>query len=63
MKNDSPKYYSFLLRLWEFRQKGIQVWRSSLENPQTEEVVGFESLENLSEYLERLTTDKKELGE
>lgn len=55
MNKESPKYHSFLLRLWALRQKGILVWRASLENPQTEEILGFESPENLFDYLRNLT--------
>lgn len=60
MKNEPHEYYSYLLRLWKLKQKGILIWRASLENPQTKEIIGFESLENLSKYLEMLTTTEED---
>lgn len=60
MKNEPHEYYSYLLRLWKLNQKGILIWRASLENPQTKEIIGFESLENLSKYLETLTTAEED---
>jgi hypothetical protein len=50
-----PKYYSFLVRIWQVDEPPGIVWRSSLENPQDHHLVGFGSLEALSAYLQTLT--------
>ncbi len=46
-------YLSYLLRLWQ-AGKGLppeQVWRASLENPHTGEILNFTSLQRLFEFL------------
>jgi hypothetical protein len=44
-----PRYYSYLLRIWEERgeQAGQTVWRFSLENPQTAQRQSFADLNAL----------------
>jgi len=55
----SANYHSFLIRLWKIKQEDTFVWRASLENPQTGEVLGFEDLQALLKYLETLTNEKE----
>jgi len=50
-------YYSFLLRLWRVSDAEPPLWRVSLENPHTREVLGFDELETLLEYLQSLTRE------
>ncbi len=52
---DTPEYFSYLLRLWMVRDEHVLIWRASLENPHTQEILGFGSIQKLAEYLERLT--------
>jgi len=54
MENQPSKYYSFLLRLWKVNQGGRVVWRATIENPHTKEIIGFETVQDFTEYLERL---------
>jgi len=56
----SANYHSFLIRLWKIKQEDVFVWRASLENPQTGEVLGFENLRVLFKYLETLTIEKED---
>jgi len=55
------RYYSFLLRMWESDAIGPSVWRASLENPLTRQVLGFETLEAMQSYLEQLAQDQNEV--
>jgi len=48
------QYFSFLLRLWQAGNMDEPVWRASLENPHTREVVGFNNLSELITYLQQL---------
>jgi hypothetical protein len=49
-----PVYRSFLLRLWQAGTPEKPVWRASLEDPRTRQVIGFDNLEVLSEFLQSL---------
>jgi hypothetical protein len=49
-----PIYRSFLLRLWQAGTPDKPVWRASLEDPRTRQVIGFDNLEVLIEYLQLL---------
>jgi hypothetical protein len=48
-------YLSYLLRLWREGGEGRAVWRASLKSSRTGEKVGFGSLEELFEFLQRET--------
>lgn len=48
-------YLSYLLRLWREGDEGRPVWRASLKSSRTGEKVGFGSLEELFEFLQRET--------
>jgi len=45
------RYHSFLLCIWETGLPENTVWRISIENTSTREMVGFDSLGELVEYL------------
>jgi hypothetical protein len=45
------EYRSYLLRLWHTHSDGAPVWRASLENPLTQEVVRFANLASLFAFL------------
>jgi hypothetical protein len=47
----SPDYLSYLLRLWQTQSGGAPVWRASLENPLTQEILRFDSLPDLFAFL------------
>ena len=51
-----PIYRSFLLRLWQAGTPEEPAWRASLEDTHTRQVVGFEDLKMLDEYLRLLTS-------
>lgn len=48
-----PSYRSYVLRLWQERggQSPLDVWRFSLEDPQTDQRHGFADLEALTAWL------------
>ena len=54
MDSDAKEYHSYLLRLWQVQTETGFGWRASLENVQTGELLGFEDLEALQQYLEEL---------
>lgn len=45
------EYLSYLLRLWLAGDGDQPQWRASLEDPHTGEQTGFDSLEELFEFL------------
>ncbi len=55
MTQEERRYISYLLRLWQIRNKGELVWRASLESPLTGERRGFASLAKLIDFLELQT--------
>jgi hypothetical protein len=46
------RYLSYLLRLWQTSDGKEQIWRASLQSPNTQERRGFASLEELVDFLE-----------
>ena len=56
MSEEPHEYYSFLLRLWQTRNRGHAVWRASLESAQTGERYGFADLASLFAFLEEQTS-------
>lgn len=49
--DNTGRYRAFLLRLWSVEQSGQVVWRASLEDPQTGELLGFAGLALLFDFL------------
>ena len=43
------RYYSYLLRIW--REDEQMPWRIQIENPHTHEVIGFQNIEKLVNFL------------
>lgn len=58
----SPRYQSYLLRLWETRDGEKRIWRASLESPGSGKRQGFASLEGLIQFL-RAQMETEEGGE
>jgi len=54
VKDEKPVYYSFLLRLWMVHESSGDIWRASIEYPETGERRGFSSLEEFIHYLQTL---------
>ncbi len=50
--NQSQRYLSFLLRLWQTNDGEKQVWRASLECPGSGQRHGFASFQELIDFLE-----------
>jgi len=50
-----PRQFSYLLRVWSVEQNGTEVWRASLESPQTGERTGFADLDALLAFLRQST--------
>jgi hypothetical protein len=56
--------HSYLLRLWRTNRSGSPNWHASLENPHTNERVGFANLEQLFAFLMALIErDEKRISE
>jgi hypothetical protein len=55
-----PHHLSYLLRVWTVDQNGTQIWRASLESPQTGERLGFPDLRALFAFLRRQTSTASE---
>ena len=53
--SQKPPYHSYLLRIWQTTDRGIPIWRASLESPCTGERQGFATLEALYAYLQQST--------
>jgi len=45
-----PEYHVYVLRLWRTEAPDLS-WRAALENPRTDERIGFENLERLFAFL------------
>lgn len=58
MAGEKPEYYAFLMRLWVVGHHPRRIWRFSLNDPQTHEIQGFETLESLFDHLESLLAEK-----
>ena len=53
------QYFSYLMRLWRIENDG-DAWRVRLENVETGEVLGFASLEKMTEYLQSLGREARD---
>ena len=53
----SGQYKVYLLRIWQVGEKGEREIRAMLEDPRTHEIVGFSSLAELLQYLEKTQID------
>ena len=51
-----PQYHTFVLRIWEERSDAgkTAVWRFSLHNSEEDGRIGFNSLEELTTYLQSM---------
>lgn len=50
---DLPRYHSYLLRFWQEQTlERADAWRFSLEEPQSGQRKGFDSLQELMSFLE-----------
>lgn len=56
------RYISFLLRLWQEKHNGEDLWHASLEDPHTGERHGFTNLEALMKFLLQQTQSRGEEG-
>ena len=60
MTQKRRRYLSYLLRLRQTSDGGRQVWRASLQSPDSEERQGFASLEDLIGFLQAQTEHRDE---
>jgi hypothetical protein len=58
----TTEYRSYLLRLWHMHNGGEPVWRASLENPLTEEIMRFDDLPSLFMFLHTQTGQSTSAG-
>ena len=57
--NPEHPYTSYLLRLWQTKGEQGEVWRASLESPDTGKRQGFTSLTALFTFLETSVAQKQ----
>ncbi|MEP6775038.1 MAG: hypothetical protein ABJA50_05525 [Chloroflexota bacterium] len=57
MIDEQHHYLSYLLRLWQERATSPAVWRASLENSRTGELVGFADTMQLFAFLQEQVAD------
>jgi hypothetical protein len=57
MIDEQRHYLSYLLRLWQERATSPAVWRASLENSRTGELVGFADTMQLFAFLQEQVAD------
>lgn len=62
MIDEQRHYLSYLLRLWQERATSPAVWRASLENSRTGEVVGFADTMQLFTFLQEQVADGMDDG-
>ena len=55
MNEEKRPYISYLLRLWQVKEKGKLVWRASVECPHTGQLTGFTKLSELWRFLQQQT--------
>jgi len=54
------RYKAFLLRLWQVRQNGHEIWRASLEDSHTGERHAFANIQSLNTFLGQVTQGRGE---
>ena len=54
MSKKQPNYISYLLRIWQSNGDRT-TWRASLQNPHTDERIGFASIDELCAFLRQQT--------
>lgn len=54
-KRNTADYQAFLLRVW--REDSLSGWRALLEDPHTGQSIGFASMNQLYDFLEKKTSD------
>ncbi|PKO11823.1 MAG: hypothetical protein CVU39_27230 [Chloroflexi bacterium HGW-Chloroflexi-10] len=47
-------YQSYLLRIWITESGGQPIWRASLEDPHTREIITFQTPESLLVFLQKI---------
>jgi len=47
-------YYAWMLRIWQPDEQEGQSWRVSLEDPHTRELIAFESVDAINEFINNL---------
>jgi hypothetical protein len=51
MGTQPPRYLAYLVRLWQVQDRGVFVWRASLEDAHTGERHGFSDVKSLFAFL------------
>jgi hypothetical protein len=55
MRQDRPRYLSYLIRMWQVKGRRGWQWRASLESPDSGERRSFPSLDRLIAFLRAQT--------
>lgn len=54
MNLDGYEYHSFMLRMWRVKEKGLWVWRSSIQSTESGNVQGFSEPQQLIACLKEM---------
>jgi len=63
MGTQPPRYLAYLVRLWQVQDRGVFVWRASLEDAHTGERHGFSDLKLLFAFLAEQTAGPNSCGD
>lgn len=62
MADETVDYRSYLLRFWRAREGEHDVWRASLQDPQSGERLSFATLDALFAYLQERLEESSDQG-
>ena len=63
MGTQPPRYLAYLVRLWQVQDRGVFVWRASLEDAHTGERHGFSDVKSLFAFLAEQTAGPNSSGD
>ena len=63
MGTQPPRYFAYLVRLWQVQDRGVFVWRASLEDAHTGERHGFSDVKSLFAFLTEQTAGSSSAGD
>jgi hypothetical protein len=63
MGTQPPRYLAYLVRLWQVQDRGVFVWRASLEDAHTGERHGFSDMKSLFAFLAEQTAGSNSPGD
>lgn len=57
----SEKYFSYMIRIWKTKEQSADRWHASLQDPTTQRIIHFNTLEELFDFIrQRLLAKEKD---